>query len=164
MKEDNFLPLWYRNKIEKREKFKFKIYSSLMSIILIITILKFVNYKREINDLKEVFRIDNRNNEIEKRQEKKEKAGKYTTINTYENLKKCIDNKIPLDYMNISGNKISLESTLMDIMTSRELLEHIEKNKLYKIKNIDIESKENENHTKRESVSIKMNIEVLNHE
>lgn len=154
MQSYNFLPLWYRNKIEKREKFKFKIYVFIMSVVIITSGIRFFKYEKEIDNLNVMAKLNSDKAIKEKNNKEKNEVKKYITINTFDHFKEYANDKISFDCLEIIGKEVYLESSFIDIRIAREMLEYVEKNKDYKIKSIDIED------VKENKIVVKMRLEV----
>ncbi|QGU95141.1 hypothetical protein GOM49_08585 [Clostridium bovifaecis] len=158
MQNYNFLPLWYRNKMEKKEKFKFKICIFIMLAIIITSGIKYFKYEKEIDSLKIIAEFNSDKVMKERSNKEKSEAKKHITANTFGYFKEYESGKIFFDCLEISGKEVYLESSFMNIKTAREMLEYVEKNKDYKIKSIDIED------VKENKVVVKMRLEVKDDE
>src|SRR3712207_7108177 len=106
MKEPNFLPLWYRKKVEKRNEIKFKIV-----IIILISFIGVIGF-RLFKDKKSLIDVNNKI-EVIKLNTKKQKniqnnniKNKLCTINIYTQMKQELFEKFKLDDISIKKDKV----------------------------------------------------------
>lgn len=161
MNSYNFLPMWYRNKIDKRNSIKLKLYLVIMIFNVIICLTRFFTYKAEAAKLdNEINKIISKTNSKKIKTQTRDKE-KVKTINTYKNVSKNITSENS-DYkfhsITIEEAKVSIESEAMDVYKAISFIDNIENNKDYKVKNIDMENIEDN------KVKIKMIIEVKSNE
>lgn len=139
MKEYNFLPMWYRNKIEKKEKIRFMVVLSITIVLLVINIFRIVNYKKDIIAANNKIKNINLQNIHNKKIKEKNKINKQFTINTYYDLKEEIKNISSFKYVDINKNKIFLQKEFNSMEEAARTLDSIKNNLNYEIKDIKIE-------------------------
>lgn len=139
MKEYNFLPMWYRNKIEKKEKIRFMVVLSITIVLLVINIFRIVNYKKDIIAANNKIKNINLQNIHNKKIKEKNKINKQFTINTYYDLKEEIKNISSFKYVDINKNKIFLQKEFNSMEAAARTLDSIKNNLNYEIKDIKIE-------------------------
>ncbi|MFU0823795.1 hypothetical protein [Clostridium sp.] len=140
MQDHNFLPLWYRNKIEKKKRIKFRIYMCIMCFIIVVGSARLFKYEKEFKRLRNM--NDLKSNKTLKNEDKinETQVMKYDTINAFNSLKKYVQDKIVFDSLEISGEEICVENSFNNIKAARKMIESIEKGKSYRIKSIDIQN------------------------
>lgn len=140
MQDNNFLPLWYRNKIEKKKRIKFRIYMCIMCFIIVVGSARLFKYEKEFKRLRNM--NDLKSNKTLKNEDKinETQVMKYDTINAFNSLKKYVQDKIVFDSLEISGEEICVENSFNNIKAARKMIESIEKGKSYRIKSIDIQN------------------------
>lgn len=140
MQDNNFLPLWYRNKIEKKKRIRFRICMWIMSLIIVVGGVRFFKYQNEFKSLISMNNLKNNRNLKSENEINEIQTKKYDTINAFNSLKKYVQNNMFFDSLEVSGKEIYVESSFNNIETAREMIENIEKGKSYKIKSIDIQN------------------------
>jgi hypothetical protein len=140
MQDHNFLPLWYRNKIEKKKRIRFRIYMCIMCFIIVVGSARLFKYEKEFKRLRNM--NDLKSNKTLKNEDKinETQVMKYDTINAFNSLKKYVQDKIVFDSLEISGEEICVENSFNNIKAARKMIESIEKGKSYRIKSIDIQN------------------------
>ncbi|KEI17359.1 hypothetical protein [Clostridium haemolyticum] len=158
MKEPNFLPLWYRKKVEKRNEIKFKIV-----IIILISFIGVIGF-RLFKDKKSLIDVNNKI-EVIKLNTKKQKniqnnniKNKLCTINIYTQMKQELFEKFKLDDICIKKDKVLVKKVFDNILDISNLLEYIENNQNYNIKHVDIENLE------EDKILLKLDLKVGNYE
>ncbi|KEI15003.1 hypothetical protein Z959_08760 [Clostridium novyi B str. ATCC 27606] len=158
MKEPNFLPLWYRKKVEKRNEIKFKIV-----IIILISFIGVIGF-RLFKDKKSLIDVNNKI-EVIKLNTKKQKniqnnniKNKLCTINIYTQMKQELFEKFKLDDISIKKDKVLVKKVFDNILDISNLLEYIENNQNYNIKHVDIENLE------EDKILLKLDLKVGNYE
>ena len=139
MKEYNFLPMWYRNKIEKKEKIRFMVVLSITIVLLVINIFRIVNYRKDIIAANNKIKNINLQNIHKNKIKEKNKINKQFTINTYYDLKEEIKNISSFKYVDINKNKIFLQKEFNSMEEAARTLDSIKNNLNYEIKDIKIE-------------------------
>lgn len=139
MKEYNFLPMWYRNKIEKKEKIRFMVVLSITIVLLVINIFRIVNYRKDIIATNNKIKNINLQNIHKNKIKEKNKINKQFTINTYYDLKEEIKNISSFKYVDINKNKIFLQKEFNSMEEAARTLDSIKNNLNYEIKDIKIE-------------------------
>ncbi|MCD3194163.1 hypothetical protein G8S49_01055 [Clostridium botulinum C] len=158
MKEPNFLPLWYRKKVEKRNEIKFKVV-----IIILISFIGVIGF-RLFKDKKSLIDVNNKI-EVIKLNTKKQKniqnnniKNKLCTINIYTQMKQELFEKFKLDDISIKKDKVLVKKVFDNILDISNLLEYIENNQNYNIKHVDIENLE------EDKILLKLDLKVGNYE
>ncbi|AYF54951.1 hypothetical protein Z957_02360 [Clostridium sp. K25] len=158
MKEPNFLPLWYRKKVEKRNEIKFKVV-----IIILISFIGVIGF-RLFKDKKSLIDVNNKM-EVIKLNTKKQKniqnnniKNKLCTINIYTQMKQELFEKFKLDDISIKKDKVLVKKVFDNILDISNLLEYIENNQNYNIKHVDIENLE------EDKILLKLDLKVGNYE
>ncbi|CAG7840977.1 hypothetical protein CLOHAE12215_02401 [Clostridium haemolyticum] len=158
MKEPNFLPLWYRKKVEKRNEIKFKIV-----IIILISFIGVIGF-RLFKDKKSLIDVNNKI-EVIKLNTKKQKniqnnniKNKLCTINIYTQMKQELFEKFKLDDISIKKDKVLVKKVFDNILDISNLLRYIENNENYNIKHVDIENLE------EDKILLKLDLKVGNYE
>ncbi|KGN00992.1 hypothetical protein Z969_09060 [Clostridium novyi A str. 4570] len=139
MKEYNFLPMWYRTKIEKKEKIRFMVVLSITIVLLVINIFRIVNYRKDIIAANNKIKNINLQNIHKNKIKEKNKINKQFTINTYYDLKEEIKNISSFKYVDINKNKIFLQKEFNSMEEAARTLDSIKNNLNYEIKDIKIE-------------------------
>lgn len=139
MGEYNFLPMWYRKKMERKEKIKYN-----MCIIILIFLSLFCIIRYFINGS----HIENVENSIQKniyiieenhRKKKLLDRDKYTAIDTFINLKNTIDKSYSIEDIYISQKDTVLEGCFKDSHELIKFIEDLEQRGMYKIKKLDLD-------------------------
>ena len=131
--------MWYRNKIEKKEKIRFMVVLSITIVLLVINIFRIVNYKKDIIAANNKIKNINLQNIHNKKIKEKNKINKQFTINTYYDLKEEIKNISSFKYVDINKNKIFLQKEFNSMEAAARTLDSIKNNLNYEIKDIKIE-------------------------
>lgn len=152
MEDHNFLPLWYREKINKKENNKFKVYMAVMILITLIFIIRIINFENEINNLKAI--EEKSIDLIKENKQKDSKLSKYNTIETFNSLMEGGYSNGFFDCIDIKTNELYVEKKVKGAGETTKLLDDLEKNKLFRILSVDIEE------TKQNDVLMKIKLEV----
>lgn len=139
MKEYNFLPMWYRNKMEKKEKITFIIVLSITILLLVINIFRIIGYRKDIIAVNNKIKNINLQNIHHKKIKENDRINKLFTINTYYELKKEIKNSGSFNYIDINKDKILLQKEFNSIEEAARTLDSIKSNLKYEIKDVKIE-------------------------
>jgi ABC-type lipoprotein release transport system permease subunit len=154
MGEYNFLPMWYRNNMERKRKNKINICIVILTFLSAICVVRyFINnsYIKELNKSIE-------DNIYEKAEHKKKSElfdkEKHETIDTLNNFKDNILKNCSIEEVYISEKAVVLESDFSNTYTLTKFIKDLEENKEYKIKKLDLEDIE------KNAVRLKVSLEV----
>ncbi|EDS77969.1 conserved hypothetical protein [Clostridium botulinum C str. Eklund] len=144
MKEYNFLPMWYRNKIDRKEKIRFIVVLSIIIILLVINILRIVRYRKDIKATNNKINNINLQNLKYKKVRDSNKINKQFSISTYYDLRKVINTGENFSDIDITKHKIFMQKKFNSMEEAARTLDNIKSNFKYEIKDIKIEELENE--------------------
>lgn len=155
MNENNFLPLWYRKRIKEKRYFRFKVkFTVLLLLIVIVGINIIMNYQNIIGLNKEIEQSV-QNAKVETNGVHLTEKEKVNAINTLKNFIIDIYDKKYLHMIRIKDNRMQIEGVYPNRQKINELVECIEKNKKFKILDLELVD-ENDN------IKLKLNLGVKN--
>lgn len=140
MRKLNFWPLWYRNKIEKRNYLKFKICVLIILVGIGINIVNFINYRNNsYNNMRVIQNYTKIKSDKAIKNEELLKL-KINNIKKYTYFMKNIDKKINVDFIKIEDEKkqLSIEKNCKNSEEVNNVLDIIQKDSKCKIVSMNI--------------------------
>lgn len=158
MGEYNFLPMWYRNHIEERKKFKYNVYSIILFLLSLFCVIKYFINDSYIKSIEDSIQENIYINEEADRKSKLLYRERYMTIDTLIHFNNTISVDYILEDIYISEKDIILESHFSNLYTLTKFIKDLEEKKIYKIKKLDLEK------LKEDNFICKVSLEVNNYD
>lgn len=155
MSENNFLPLWYRKRIEEKRYFRFKVNLTILLVLIVLVGINISMNYQNISSLNQEIEQNLQNVKLETNRLDLVEKEKVNAINTLKNFINDIYDKKYLYIIKIKDNRIEIESIYPDRQKINKLIEYIEKDKKFKILDLEL-------FDENSSIKLKLNLEVNN--
>jgi hypothetical protein len=158
MGEYNFLPMWYRNHIEQRKKFKYSVCSIILFLLSLFCVIRYFINDSYIKSIEDSIQENIYINEENERKNKLLYRERYMTIDTLINFNNTISVDYTIEDIYISEKDIILESHFSNLYTLTKFIKDLEEKRIYKIKKLDLEK------LKEDNFICKVSLEVNNYD